>query len=90
MFIVSNKLAYLSENICKQSIEGVVWLLFAIIIKQKKKRVNSNKKLLSKTKPEFNILENYQPILLSKMLNHALERMPRMRRRILLLAILGM
>lgn len=90
MFIVSNKLAYLSENICKQSVEGVVWLLFAIIIKQNKKRDNSNKKLLSKTKPEFNILENYQPILLSKMLNHALERMPRMRRRILLLVILGM
>lgn len=90
MFIVSNKLAYLFENICKQSVEGVVCLLFAFIIKHEKKKDDSNKKLLSKTEPEFDILENYEPILLSKILNHALERMPRMRRMISLLAILGM
>lgn len=65
MLIVSNKLAYLSENICKQSVKGVVWLLFAVIIKHRKKD-NSNKNLLSKTEPELDILENYQPIFLSK------------------------
>lgn len=62
----SNKLKYLAKDVSKQRAEGIARFPLAACSEVGKGRDKLRNKLLSKVEPELDVLENSQPVLLSK------------------------
>lgn len=59
---MSDEIGYLAEEIFKQIVEGVTWLLLTAYSKMKEQKSDLKKKSLSKKEPDLKYLENSQPI----------------------------
>ena len=60
--LVSGEIGYLAEEIFKQIVEGVIWLLLTAQRKMQEEKDDLKKKLLSKKEEELKYLENSQPV----------------------------
>lgn len=65
----SNETGYLTEEIYRQSVEGVAWLLLTTYSKMPEERNDLKTEFLSKKQAEFKQLENSQLSILRKMRN---------------------
>lgn len=63
---MSNKIEYITEEIYKQSVEGVVMTLLHVYRKLQKAEDELKKNLLSKKKHKLEDLEKFQPIQTAK------------------------
>lgn len=64
--LVNDEVGYSAEEVSKQNIEGVTWLLSAAYSKMWEEREKWKKGLLSNNEPELEDLANYQSIHIVK------------------------